>query len=450
MKSKVPNSFLAFGLIDFSAVSCLNRRSASRHFSAKIWKSLRAYLALLVSFVHFRPNKQNSLNKEMSDYIVDITAKIDNKIQGMSNLTTSHENFTQWVHDTSDVIVVLNKQFTICSLNPAAETALGRSSQEANGRRCQEILGCQNLSHVKLCGTLNCPLRRVLENKKPLSEHELIIGTEPSHQHEFSTSITPTITSKEVSVVFAAREMSALRVASRVRANFTSMVSHELRTPLNSVHGFIDLLLQGHMGELMEEQQTYLGYAQEGVQQLVSIVEDILFMTRLDSGQFEIKLQEVYLQSLVRQVFRSLHNQAAKAKVILALDIPADVPLLNADPQRMKQVLSNLVTNAIKFTPPDGTVTVRVRQHTEDLAMISVADTGYGIHPEDRPHIFERFYQSNHREQSKMGGYGLGLSIAKLIVEQHGGTINFDTDSNKGTTFYFTIPLYPIDKKCTQ
>jgi len=87
-------------------------------------------------------------------------------------------------------------------------------------------------------------------------------------------------------------------------------------------------------------------------------------------------------------------------------------------------------------------VTVRVRQYNEHFAIISVADTGYGIHPEDRQHIFERFYQSNHSEQSKMGGYGLGLSIAKLIVEQHGGTLNFDTVLNAGTTFSFTVPLY--------
>jgi two-component system phosphate regulon sensor histidine kinase PhoR len=104
--------------------------------------------------------------------------------------------------------------------------------------------------------------------------------------------------------------------------------------------------------------------------------------------------------------------------------------------------LSNLVTNAIKFTPPGGTVTVKVRPHNEQFATIIVADTGYGIPPEDRPHIFERFYQSNHSQQSKMGGYGLGLPIAKLIVEQHGGILTFETAVNKGTTFSFTIPLY--------
>ena len=236
--------------------------------------------------------------------------------------------------------------------------------------------------------------------------------------------------------------MSALKVANHVRANFVSMVSHELRTPLNSVHGFIDLLLQGHMGELSEEQRTYLGYAQEGVQQLVSIVEDILFMTRSDTGQFEIKPEKVNFRVLANQVIASLHPQALKAEVAINKVIPVPSPLLYADPQRMKQVLNNLVTNAIKFTPPGGTVTIRAYPYDEHFVRISVTDTGYGIAPEDQPHIFERFYQSNNNRQSKMGGYGLGLTIAKLIVEQHGGEIGFETAPNEGTTFYFTAPLY--------
>lgn len=233
----------------------------------------------------------------------------------------------------------------------------------------------------------------------------------------------------------------AEKMANSVRNNFVSMVSHELRTPLNSVHGFIDLLMQGHMGELTQEQKLYLGYAQEGVQQLMAIVEDILLLTRSDSGQFEMRQEEVNLLTLTKQALRGLQPQAQKAEVVLSYDIASPVPILYADPQRIMQVLNNLLTNAIKFTPPGGSVTLRARAYDKRFALVSVQDTGYGIAPEDRPHVFERFYQANHHLQSKMGGYGLGLTIAKLIVEQHGGQINFDTTVNKGTTFYFTVPL---------
>jgi PAS domain S-box-containing protein len=347
------------------------------------------------------------------------------------------------IANTPDVVLSLDQSFHVLELNPAAARVLGWTSQEACGHRCTEVLRCQNLNHMELCGTSGCPLVRVLQQNRPLANEELVIGTRPNHTGEFSISVTPI---EDISGIFRAtfigRDISAMKVANHVRSNFVSMVSHELRTPLNSVHGFVDLLLHGHMGELTEEQCTYLSYVQEGVQQLISIVEDILFMTRSDLGQFEIRPQKIRLRDIVRQVLRTLHPQALKASVELRSEVTTDMPSLYADPQRVKQVLNNLVANAIKFTPPGGTVTVKSHSYGEHFQMISVSDTGYGIPPEDCQHVFERFYQANHSEQSKMGGYGLGLSIAKLIVEQHGGTISFDTMLDKGTTFYFTLPEF--------
>lgn len=353
-----------------------------------------------------------------------------------------HHYLEAVIANTADAMIALDQQFHVLDLNPAASESLGWSAGNAVGHGCAEVLRCRNLNRMELCGTSFCPLVRVLNTRQPLSNEELIIGAGSNRSYEVSTSVTPIDAENGPYVVFTGRDMSELKVANRVRSNFVSMVSHELRTPLNSVHGFIDLLLQGHMGEMTKEQHTYLGYAQEGVQQLISIVEDILFMTRSDLGQFEIRPQEVVLRGLVRQVMSGLQPQARKAGVALCQDIPSSSVPLYVDPQRIKQVLNNLVANAIKFTPPGGTVTIRARRYDEFHEMISVADTGYGIPAADRAHVFERFYQSNHHLQSKLGGYGLGLSIAKLIVEQHGGSIGFDSIENQGTTFYFTLPLH--------
>jgi signal transduction histidine kinase len=360
----------------------------------------------------------------------------------------NHQYLEALFANSPNAIIVVDQHFHVLDCNPAASGAFGWDGATIHGRLCSDVLKCRNLNGMVLCGTSSCPLQRVMHSQKPLANESLLIGTLPDHTHEYSISVTPVNVDQNVSdsgssgVVFSARDMSTARIATHLRANFVSMVSHELRTPLNSVHGFIDLLLQGHIGPLTAEQQTYLGYAQEGVQQLISIVEDILFLTRSDSGQFEIRPEQVNLRVLARQVLNSLQPQAIKAAVILNKDIPVPSPILYVDPQRMKQVLNNLVTNAIKFTPPGGTVTIRARPYNERFQMISVEDTGYGIPVEDQPHIFERFYQANHHLQSKMGGYGLGLSIAKLIVEQHGGHIGFDTVPEKGSSFYFTAPLY--------
>ena len=350
------------------------------------------------------------------------------------------------VANTSDGIIILSKQFHVCELNPAAAGYLGLAREDAIGRSCTEILKCRNIKNMELCGTSDCPLVRVLEQKKALPDENLIMGSISESSNELSVSVTPANVGESTYATFTLRDISSRKIANRVLTNFVSMMSHELRTPLNSVQGFVDLLLEGSMGELTEQQHKYLSYAREGVQQLISIVEDILFMTRADSGQLEIRPQKVNFRELVRQVVSSLEPQVHKAEIVLRRDIPSPSPLLYVDPQRMKQVLSNLMINAIKFTPSGGTVTIRVQPYDERFVMVSVSDTGYGIRPEDRQHIFERFYQSNHSQQSKMGGYGLGLPIAKLIIEQHGGKIGFDTVLNKGTTFYFTAPLYAGQK----
>lgn len=346
---------------------------------------------------------------------------------------------------TTDAIFAIDSDYNVCGFNPAASSIFQWSYVRESISRCSEILKCRNMNGTLLCGTSRCPLVRVLQKTEPLTYEELLLGGEMPH--EMMVSAVKVEIDKKTQVVFTARDKSAVNQVNQVRANFVSMVSHELRTPLNSVHGFIDLLMHGHMGSLNEEQQRYLGYAQEGVQQLIAIVEDILFMTRSDSGQFEMYPEPVNIQILAKQVVGSLELQTQKAEVTLQKDIPIPSPWMMVDPQRMKQVLTNLVTNAIKYTPPGGTITIRVRQEKQSEVVISVIDTGTGIAPKDQPHVFERFYQSNTPTQSKMGGYGLGLPIARLIVEQHHGKIGFKTEVNQGTTFYFTAPAYNGKKK---
>ncbi len=356
----------------------------------------------------------------------------------MNNYWLLEELFT----NTPNIVLAVNEQLHIFDLNPAAASTLsGLSPEEVIGKACDEVMHCRNMNGTLLCGTSHCPVSYVKQQKHALALEELILGQVPGSAGEFSCSITPIEHEQRAYVVFVGRDISGMKMANRVRANFVSMVSHELRTPLNSVQGFVDLLLQGYMGSLNEEQQKYLGYVQDGVQQLVSSVEDILLLTRSDSGQFEIKQEVVDFAYLLKHIVTTLQPQARKAGVKIIEEIQESAPLIYVDPQRMKQVLNNLVMNALKFTPQGGTVTIRIRQYNERFAVISVSDTGIGIPFEDRPHVFERFYQSNHNQQSKMGGYGLGLSIVKLIIEQHGGEIHFESVTGKGTTFFFTVPL---------
>jgi signal transduction histidine kinase len=238
----------------------------------------------------------------------------------------------------------------------------------------------------------------------------------------------------------AQRKQGELEAHQR-HSSFISMVSHELRTPLHSISGFLSIVLEEHVGPLNERQREFLNYIHSSTEHLKTLVDDLLFLSGADMGRFELRPAALALHETSRLALREARPQARKLGVKLHQRVPRQFPKLWADDERLGQVLRNLLSNALKFTPPAGSVTLRARQVGE-LAEISVSDTGCGIPWEDQPRVFERFYQSDNTLLVKHGGFGLGLTIARLIVEQHGGRIWLRSAPEQGSTFTFTIPLF--------
>jgi two-component system phosphate regulon sensor histidine kinase PhoR len=174
--------------------------------------------------------------------------------------------------------------------------------------------------------------------------------------------------------------------------------------------------------------------------QLSALVEDILLITKADSGQFSLRPSAIDVGSLLRQTLQSVAQAAVKAEVAMVVNVPPDLLPLAGDELRVQQVLTNLLGNAIKFSPAHAEITVSVRQ-SDGTAEFAIHDRGPGVAPEEQSRIFERFYQSESSQRARSGGYGLGLAIAKLIVEQHGGEIHLESTPEAGTTFYFTLPV---------
>jgi two-component system phosphate regulon sensor histidine kinase PhoR len=233
--------------------------------------------------------------------------------------------------------------------------------------------------------------------------------------------------------------------ATRAQSTFISMVSHELRTPLNAINGFLSIVLDEQVGTLNERQREFLEYAHDSTGQLIRLVEDILLLSKADSRQFELRCASLALPDVIAQVLGDAEAAARKAEVTLQSRLPRRLPPLWADAARLEQVLRNLVHNALKFTPPGGLITIYARRAGEK-AEISVADTGCGVPVEDQPRIFERFYQSENALLVRHGGFGLGLTVARVIVEQHGGRIWLHSKPEPGATFSFTIPLFQPQK----
>jgi signal transduction histidine kinase len=229
---------------------------------------------------------------------------------------------------------------------------------------------------------------------------------------------------------------------------FLSHVSHELRTPLTCIHQFVTILIDGLAGEINPEQRYHLGTVMNSVHQLRAMIHDLLEATRAESGKLRVEPRCVTVAELIQQAVSMMAATAKEKQVGLEVGMDTRIPFVYADPDRILQVLINLIDNGIKFTPPEGSVLVRASMVEADPNMVylSVADTGRGIGPEARTLIFERLYQDPNSVDNNRAGLGLGLFIAKELVELHGGRIWVASEVGNGSTFSFTLPLYSLAK----
>lgn len=340
---------------------------------------------------------------------------------------------------TSEAVVAVGEDFIIQETNPAFSRLMGWVQRAPTGLPCRQVLRCRDERKALLCDTPRCPLREAFSADGATFMRELTWQACSGQPCEVTASLSTQREESATRAVIFAHDVTLLNAANRMRANFISMVSHELRTPLHSINGFLDIVLDGQVGPLNARQEEFLNYARTSAHQLTTLVEDILFISKADSGQFTLRLGAVTLPTLVAQVVHTLQSAAEKAEVSLITDLAPTLPIVRADELRIQQVLSNLLNNAIKFSPAGSRVTICALEE-ESAVHFSVIDQGKGISLMDQARIFERFYQSESGARTSAGGYGLGLSIAKLIVEQHNGRIWVESQPDHGSSFHFTIP----------
>jgi signal transduction histidine kinase len=239
--------------------------------------------------------------------------------------------------------------------------------------------------------------------------------------------------------VWLVRDVSAERDAERMKDEFVALVSHELRTPLTSIMGYLDLVLSEEGATLTEEQRRFLGVVSRNSQRLLRLVGDLLFLARVDAGRLSLEAEEVDLGALAADCVEAARPMAEEREVELTMTREA-VPPLNVDRARLAQLLDNLVSNALKFTPAGGSANVDVRGQN-GRALISVSDTGMGIAEADIERLFDRFYRTSNAARRAIPGTGLGLAIARAIAEAHGGDITVRSVEGEGTTFEVALPF---------
>lgn len=322
---------------------------------------------------------------------------------------------------SSDAIFVLNNGL-ITRMNPVAARMLGVDMSRWTVQPREAVLRL-------------APLAAANSAEPHLYSMQTALGT---REVEVSECFIPSPRETSCSIL-TIRDVTDRMQLDRAKTNFVSMVSHELRTPLNSIIGYTDLLLSGRPGPITDHQQEFLGYVRSSSRLLLGLVNDILDLSRIDAGHFQLDCGPLLPAHLLRDVVADLSGLARDAGVDLSFSVVDDLPRVFGDGRRIEQVLINLIGNALKFTPSGGRVIVMVSTGDGEI-IFEIQDTGAGIPPEEQPRVFERFYQPAASPRVATKGTGLGLTIAQSLVTAHGGRIWLESEPGAGSTFYFTLP----------
>ncbi len=242
------------------------------------------------------------------------------------------------------------------------------------------------------------------------------------------------------------KRVEELTNANRAKDEFLSIVSHELRTPLTSLTGFLSVLLEGEAGPISDQQKKFLGIAKQSATRLNLIISDLLDVSRIESGRLNLEMGECSLYEILRTSHEGLKASAAGKSIQLRLQAVPNLPQIWGDPSRIQQVVDNIVSNAIKFTDRGGEVDI-FGEEKGDFLQVSIRDTGPGLTTAEQEKVFDMFYQADASTRRSAGGAGLGLAIARGIVNMHGGQISVQSEKGKGATFTFLIPRMKEQKK---
>jgi signal transduction histidine kinase len=241
--------------------------------------------------------------------------------------------------------------------------------------------------------------------------------------------------------IFAFRDISTERVVEQMKSDFVTLVSHELRTPLTSIYGFAETLLRQDVLFGEEERQTFLGYIASESERLTTIVDQLLNVARLDTGDLQVNLAPIDVRAIVTDVVEVAEQAPSANGHRFVLDLPQEPLDAEADAEKLRQIVGNLVDNAVKFSPGGGTVTIAARR-AEGRVEVRVVDEGVGIPEEEQRRIFKKFYRGESVSRDPTAtGTGLGLFIAHGLVEKMGGTMWVDSREGRGSSFAFELPL---------
>ena len=336
-----------------------------------------------------------------------------------------------------DGLILVDRRDRIVYANPRAKELLGLPILDAMGHTLQDLDHAINERATEPEHTF-CDLRAALVESQttPTAEFALTAPAPRTVQARFFAIHDAGGGSQGLGILI--RDITREKELDEMKSQLLSTVSHELRTPLASIKGFATTLLRDDVEWEEESRREFLAIIDEESDRLTELIGNLLDMARIEAGTLRVETEPTDLRPIILETVAEFRIMTRAHEI--GVDLPAVLPPIMADPRRARQILRNLVENAIKYSPDGGPIKVSVRVRSGEI-QTSVADRGIGIEAEQLEHIFDRFYQVDNASTRKVGGSGLGLSICKAIVEAHGGSIWVESQPGAGSTFHFTLPL---------
>ncbi len=330
-------------------------------------------------------------------------------------------------------VITLNNQGFITDINPAAEALTGYSRADATGRLCEDILPCETVRGEA------CPISAVILEQRQTTQ-ELVLRNRSSQMMPVMLNAFPLKDDRGVLLggVIVIQDLTFFKGLEKERRHLVNMFAHDLKTPVVGMAGLLLRLQQGKVGSLSQEQSEYLTIISKEMKRLEKLIEKFLEFARLDLRMLTPLRSAVQVEAACQEVIDLLLPLAEAKGIKLKAEFPREMLIVSADPILYRQVLENLLENAIKYSPPETSVLLRAERQDGEVRF-AVQDQGPGIPPEDLPHLFEFF--SRGTNVGNEGGFGLGLATVKRIIDAHGGRIWVESRSGQGATFLFTFAL---------